>query len=112
MEGYKNHSLPNLLEFAAQCCILGTLYSGCYSSRSVKLLSAVDLFGEGVHPSVEALCLKLDVTCYAAFFLNHAEATHAGHQALLLLAELEDLLLTSGQKNVFHYKITTYECLA
>lgn len=62
------------------------------------LLGAVDLFGEGVHPSVEALCLKLNVTCYAAFFLYHAETTHAGHQALLLLVELEDLLLTSSQE--------------
>lgn len=67
----------------------------------MQLLGAVDLFGEGVHPSVEALCLELDVTCYAAFFLNHAEAAHAGHQALLLLAELEDLLGTSGRKMYF-----------
>lgn len=94
----KNHSLINLLEFVVQCSILGALYSGCYSSRSMMLLSAVDLFGESVHPSVEALCLKLNVTSYTAFFLYHAEATHAGHQALLLLAELEDLLLPLGQK--------------
>lgn len=94
----KNHSLPNLLEFAVQCCVLAALYSGGYSSRPVLLLSTVDLFGEGTQTSLEALCLKLNVMCYAAFFLYHTETTHGGHQVLLLLAELEDLVLTPGQK--------------
>lgn len=96
---------PHLLEFAVQRCVLAALYPGGESSGPVLLLSTLDLFGEGIQTPLQALCLELNVTREAAFLLDGAETTHGGHQGLLLLAELEDLLLTSGPKHVFNDKI-------
>lgn len=79
--------------------MLGALDAGCHGSSPLALLGALGLFGEGVQAAVEALCLDLKVTRYAAFFLDHAETTHGGHQGLLLLAELQHLLVTSSQRN-------------
>lgn len=40
---------------------------------------------------MEAFGLELDVPCYTALFLHHAEATHGRHQGPLLLAEFKHL---------------------
>lgn len=71
--------------------MLGSLDSGGDGGGSLLLLSVLDLLCLRLQPLPQVLSLELDVPRHAAVLLHHAEATHGGHQGLLLLAECEHL---------------------
>lgn len=88
--------MADLLELPVERCVLGSLDSGGNGGGSLLLLSVLHLFGLRLQTLPQVLSLELDVSRHAAVFLHHAEATHGGHQCLLLLAECEHLRVEEG----------------
>lgn len=76
--------------------MLGSLDSGGNGGGSLLLLSVLHLLGLLLQTLPQVLGLELDVPRHAAVFLHHAEATHGGHQCLLLLAKCEHLRVGEG----------------
>lgn len=88
--------MADLLEFAVERRLLGPLDSGGDGGGTLLLLGVLHLLGLRLQTLPEVLGLELDVPRHAAVFLHHAEATHIGHQCLLLLAECEHLHVREG----------------
>lgn len=78
--------------------MLGSLDPGGNGGGSLLLLGVLHLPGLGLQTLPQVLSLELDVPRHAAVFLHHAEATHGGHQRLLLLAEREHLREGGGRR--------------
>lgn len=88
--------MADLLELPVERCVLGSLYPGGNGGGALLLLGVLHLLGLRLQTLPEVLGLALDVPRHAAVFLHHAEATHGGHQCLLLLAEREHLRVGAG----------------